>query len=325
MRTRAALRAAILATALTLGFSCKTPLVEGPASLKMRQHHAQKPHPCATNVIEGGLNTSCHILFQLHRRPFTQATSKKVVRSQILLYNVVSDLIKNYGVSVVLLEATDISEDMKQTLSSKCDRKCSTTIQAALRSCVADVIYDAELQKQFFDSQSDSKRKAEDYCLAKVLWHSYSLAHMAKALLVLNNTSVIFTGFERDRKKRFRKLKKQRFLWKLRKVIGPLFAPHFETAIVSSYGKLEETRSKYVDKDAIMEAISHSFQNTALIIGLGHRERIEEAIRAIPFDERPTFYFIMPECPGERDFFISSYLLDLAAKASVIHRNKQNL
>lgn len=324
MKPRAIFGTTILASVLALGISCKTPLVEGPASVKTNQHRMQQSHPCVVKAIPGGLNSSCHILFQIHKSPLVQETSKGEVHSQILLYRVISDLIKNHAVSVVFFESVDTSEDVRKDLLSKCDKKCSDNIQSSLRRCVDDVLFDNEMRGRFYDSLNTSKRKAEDFCLAKILWYSYRLAPIPKALLVLGNPSVLFTGFERDQKKRFQKLKKLRLLWKLRKDIGPLFNPQaeiaFEKFLFSSREELTKARSKYVNKDAVMAAISHSSQNTALVIGLGHWEHIEKALRTIPFHERPTFYFVMPECQVVPDFSVSSFAIRMAAEVNSKNR-----
>jgi hypothetical protein len=324
MKPRAVLSTIILASALALGISCKTPLVEGPASLKTRQYHAPKAHPCARHVIKGGIPNSCHILFQIHRCPLVQEIPRDAVHSQILLYRVISDLIKNHGVGVVFLEGADISEDLRKDLRSKCDKKCSDKIQGSIGRCASDVAYTDLMGGRFFDSPAVSRRIAEEFCLAKVLLHSYSLANISKVLLILNNPSVLFTGFERNKRKRFQVLKKHRILWKLRKVIGPLLNPQaeiaFEKFLFSSIEELKKPRLKYVDKDAVREAIFHTSQNTVLVIGLGHKERIEKAILAIPFDERPTFYFVMPECPGIPTYSISSRAIKLASEASSRNR-----
>jgi len=322
MKPRTLLGTAVLAAALAVAPSCKTPLVDGPASLKTRQHHAQKPHPCASYVIEGGIPTSCHILFQIHERPLLQKASNEAVRSQILLYRVVSDLIKNHGVGVVLLEGVNISEDVRGELQSRCDKKCSDAIQNAIRNCISNMLYDNGIQGRF--PSSFSRRGAENFCLAEVLLHAYHFMDISKVLLILRNQPVLFTGFERNRKKRSQDMKKQRLLIKLRESTSPLFGPAFYEALGmltdSYHEKWIKTRLKHVNKDAIREAVSYSSKNTALIIGLGHKELIEEVIMAIPFDERPTFYFIMPECQDVRAYSISPRIIELASEGGSKNR-----
>ena len=331
MKARAIARTVILATALALGVSCKRPLVEGPRIAKTSHRHIVEPHPCTRKVIEGGVNSSCHILFQDHPSLLTKKITKKEVCSQILLYHVLSDLIKNYGARLVFLEGVGVSEDLRKAVHAKCNEKCLNRVRALFERCTNNTDrlscgYDQTPCRTFprwFD-----KRGAEDFCLARILGYDYRNKNLHTILLILHHPSVFFTGFERNRGELFQKVERHRLLLRLREYIelagGPKMRAEFEALVLSAYiENIVKPRNKYVDRDAINEVILRSSQNSALVIGADHRDAMENTIRTIPFHERPTFYFVMPECQDVPAFFVSPQIINLAVKTSP--KNKQNL
>lgn len=332
MNPRAVLRTAILAVALAAGVSCKTPLVEGPASVRTSQRHVQPSHPCTTRVIKGGRHHSCHILFQTHKNMITNTISESGVRSQILLYHVLSDLIRNYGVHVVLLEGAEIWEDVRESLSASYGKKRLNDVWSIFGKCMG-----SEIQT---DHGITSGMRLNlpgvlgdhadvNFCLAKTIWHDPYLAGFSKLFLIFKNPHIFFTGVERDRKVLYKKLKRYKLLMKLKEpltsLLGQLAGEGHQKHIVSLIEELVKKRNAHVERDAIKQALRHSSQNTALVMGVGHEDPIESVIRKIPFHKRPTFYFVMPECQGNPDFSISPQTLDLAARTSGVARAKQNL
>lgn len=333
MKAHAIARTVILATTLVFGVSCKRPLVEGPKIAKTSRSDVMEPHPCTRKVIEGGLNSSCHILFQDHPSLLTKKVTRKEVRSQILLYHVLSDLIKNYGVSVVFLEGTRISENVGKDQHAKCNEKCLDRVSALFERCVGNAIRLPCGYSQIpcgGDSKWLDKRGAEDFCLARALWYDYRNKNLHTVLLILHNPSVLFTGFERDPEKFLQKVERHRLLLGLREhiemVTGPRMGEEFEALVLSMYmANVIKPRNKHVDRDAINEILFRSSQNTALIIGSAHKESMEGIIRTIPSHERPTFYFVMPECQDVPAFSVQSKIIDVAAAIIAEKKPKQNL
>jgi hypothetical protein len=333
MKARAIARNVILAATLASAVSCKVPLVERPKIAKTSHPTTTRPHLCTRKVIAGGLNSSSHILFQDHPSILTKKLTKKEVRSQILLYHVLFDLIKNYGVRVVFLEGTRISEDVRETLHAKCDEECLNRLSVLFERCVSNA---TRLPCGYGQipcgggSRWLDRHGAEDFCLARILWYDYRNKNLHTVLLIRRNPSVLFTGFERNPQTSLQKLERYRLLLELRKhiemVIGPKMSGEFEEFVLSFYKEnIVKPRLRYVDKDAINGAISYSSKNTAMVIGADHMEGIEKAIRAIPFAERPTFYFVMPECQDGPLFSVQSKIIDVAAAITAEKKPKQNL
>jgi len=333
MKALAIARTAILVTTLAFSVSCKMPLIERPNIAKTRVSNIIEPHPCTRKVIEGGLNSSCHILFQDHPSLLTKKITKEEVRSQILLYRVLSDLIKNYGVRVVFLEGTRISEDIRKVLYARCDAKCLDRVSTIFEHCVSNAI---RLPCGYGEipcggeSKWLDKHEAEDFCLARTLWYDYRNKNLHMVLLILSNPSVLFTGFERNPGALLQKLERHRLLLGLRKhiemIAGPKIGEEFRGSVFSSYMKnVIKPRNKHVNREAINEVILRSSQNSALVIGAAHEEYMEDIIRTTSFYERPTFYFVMPECQAEPAFSVKSKIIDVAAAVTAEKKPKQNL
>ena len=332
MKAPGIVRTVILATALTFGASCKTPLVEGPRAARTAICGVAKPHPCTRKIIRGGLPSSSHILFQKHEDPLTRKITKRAVLSQILQYHILSDLIKNYGVRVVFLEGAEISDDVRQKMHANCGEKCVDRIQTRFGECVVDTALpcgDRQLLCRLIP-EWPSRHHAEDFCLAWNLLYTYRLRPFPKFLLILENPSVFFTGVEKDLKALRQEVTKYRLLLRFRKhveaVAGVGMGGLFKASIISTFREtILEPRNKQVDRDSINEIILRSSQNTALVVGVGHRESIESTINSIPFHKRPTFYLIMPECQNDPRFFVSPDAINTAAAVVAKTRTKQNL
>ena len=63
---------------------------------------------------------------------------------------------------------------------------------------------------------------------------------------------------------------------------------------------------------AVQEALSIPFGNSAVVMGTGHKNPIKRYIKGVPFEKRPTFFFVEPECQANPEFYVSPAIIDQA-------------
>jgi hypothetical protein len=283
--------------------------------MKPNRSHAQSTHPCTSKVIRGGLPSQSYILFQQHSHPITKSITKVGVHSQIFLYRVLTDLIRNYAVDTVLLEGITTGTDVRKYILTRLGEERVNKIREMYRVCVSDIYWSPTTIDVL-----RGKRDAENYCLGYYLLCGRRYTGYNMRLLVAQNPSVFFTGIERDlHYEGMKQLRHLDFLLRISESMNIIAGPNPRGAIAElafpvSLEIQRQQRRKDVDIDAIDGTLTHSSGSTALVIGTAHQDAIESIIRSIPFHGRPTFNLILPECQGVPEFSIPPRVIDLAAR-----------
>ena len=217
MKAKAALKAGALAIALSTLPACKAPMVETlkplsrgkPAALQVQE---PKKHPCVTSVIPGGRQDSCHVLLQIHESPIDHSLDRGSAVSQVLIYHILSDLIKNYGTDTVLLEGVRPIDDLRKMLPIFGNDKSRAFVKK-FKTCASNI--SAQIKKQRPDLSY--RQAGADFCLASGMLRGYPWTMSHYMLLVFQNPSAKFTGLERRPDQLSKSMAQMRLMDKLSK------------------------------------------------------------------------------------------------------------
>ena len=329
MANRNILKSIVLASALAMP-ACHTPVKPNELLGKppiVEQTSQRYRHPCENEVIPGGMKTHSYVLLQIHEEKVGHiAELKKIIGevsgdptrtmtdgaalSQILQFRVINDLIRKFGVKTVILEGMRSSKNPLMLVSKNemdpTQREFFEKLVSISEKCIPEAMRT--------HPDLSEKHAAEDFCIALYIFQDPLSNYV---LFATSNPVIAFTGFERED-----------FHERIKKAFDPS-DPNYESSkkIIDRYERagrdpkiLEEAAKNdpmrfLVDgrsADAIHAVLSHSSQNTAVVIGAGHKDSMKDEIKIIPKENRPTFHFIPPACQNREEFFVSPEAIKLA-------------
>jgi len=138
-------------------------------------------------VYPGGLKTESFVFLQIHQNSYTQKMSSLPAHSQILVYHVLRNLIKRFGIKTVILEGL---EHNQLYLQSKEQLEEASETRGTFERCVSEAASWARNIKPGLQK----KEEAEDVCLMNFFARGKLVAHWQ--LLSANDPGMRMIGFE---------------------------------------------------------------------------------------------------------------------------------
>jgi|GEM_PF-2940206 len=270
-------------------------------------------HPCVRGIINGGKPGNVFVLMQYHMDPVKETVNDQTATSQILIYHLLNDLIRNYGVKAVLFEGLAFGRDVKRDFEKGEGPMLHGRVHAdAFRKCISESGKEMLSALAETDPGHATPRNLEDLCLAVSLMNGDPFAN--QHVLLSEHSGVFFTGLEEDmevQKKEMEGIKT--ILGELRRDPSLKDDPEFKKRIEAVDAQLNDMQR---DRFAIKAAVSKSPVNSAVVMGAYHEKRLQKAIEEIPYAGRPTFCFVPHSCQHSEEFYIWPDAINAARFAS---------